>query len=173
MLSMNLTPEIRNPKCNFNFFFTPSIINKFLFKFLPAELLKRLDLASLEIVTTCANPSAVSPFPTPFVYKTRLREEPVVLYILLEPLSAFSCALPERLLNTCCSIIDFHMTQTLSPGPHWELPFVHCMVMYTGESFFAMPPPVLNLFADDDALIEGRKHWSYQLVAMPDASFFV
>ena len=131
-----------------------AIAKDFLQRYLPKNVLNRIDLSELKVEDThyIDRKLRASESDVLFSVKQKNSENTLLVFILCEHQSTSDPLMPYRLLSYSMDILARHLkNNTQKPLP---LPFIYPMVLYNGETGWVHDRSFFSLFGDWSTLAE-------------------
>lgn len=156
-----MKPSIHQPHDKFFKLSLAEIVvaKEFFSAHLPANLLKKIDLATLKLEKESFIDEAYKDTEADVVYSARMGDTTTYLYILCEQQTEVDPWLAFRLLGYTVRIMDLHHKQ----HPRDPLPLVYPIVVYTGDEPWSAPLDIFPLFAEAENLAREIMFKPYQL----------
>lgn len=144
----------------------PKVATEFFEQHLPAELIERVNLDTLELRNSTYIDKKLKNSISDIVYSVDISDKAGYFYLLIEHQSSVDRLMPFRLLQYCVSLMDNHVRGSKSK----TLPIVYPMLYYNGKRPYSGTMDLFELFGKEMSLARRVLVGPYHLIDLHNIS---
>lgn len=151
----------------------PKVAHEFFMKHLPEQIKSIMDFGAVQLEPNSFIDDKLKLQITDMLYKTRLKNQPGYIYILVEQQSSQQALMPFRILKYMLAIMDHHLeTVEKNKKPKQKrLPLIYPLIFYSGKNPYTCSTDLFELFrSQHKALARQTLFGPYQLINLPQMS---